>query len=1214
MEYRCVIAGDPAADPDVLLRQLLYQPFSSHEVRQLRHQSLREVIRRDPYRPSLHTPDSSQSDTAHAASLRPATSTAANDGGGEGQLVSDARQILTVFNPSMPTVDISITFDLVTRPAQLAAMLSPSHHTRAATWVVSAPVPNHAQRKSHTRYTYATNQHDCAHASRTPSHHARRTAHRDGSSHLLLPHVIVLVVHPFHLAAVARLRWLWLPALHAAASAAAPRPPMSTEHWATAFSAVHAGSGSAAAAASAVSPVVILVSHRCDLLHSALAARPTVTFSPIDNTLAPVAHALGAKAYAEVAALIWDDRIDELRLAVARACVGELSDWPIVSVEAMRMVRQESVRRAWAEMPERLAADSADIGDDNDDKDKADSKVEVEATVVAGPPPSRQQKQLDEVATKTDDANSDIPLGQKIAGETIVVCEGRVNTTYMSDHRAQVHDSMMKPMCDTNNVPPITADNEENATHDAYDTKCNPLQINHTAGAHVSPMEHVANNAPHSHSHSALPHGGHALHSSSAAEPHISRLAKEAKENDVVTSLSQRQTSSSQWTWRRHPRTGRVFFVHRRTRHTQYRRPASYDGHEPPMDVDDVHVHSRTSVLARSLERSRAVGEETLGLLPHTPLLDTMHHEAAVHEGDSILCLRKEKTEETHTMRRRESVPLQQAIPMATSTTEEEAKRASPSAAIASAPSAISTVATSAVKKTAEDTCATVLLARDTTSPLTHAASCAHLPAASAGDEPPSKQPVSLDTLRESCAQAEKAIAHDAATLRQLRRLRASLTDWVDARSEVMTRASTALARLVSRVDLDTNSRNVSGVIAHSDAEELVFGDRLVLPMSTHKTRARLHDSTLYFERRASDTAALTRDRRVARRLLACVQRASRLCNNSDADEDEDERTDSTCSDCSAAANAPAAHDSRVEDGWMFHVCLPLSTCCAWKRASSYEAHMSRPGGWNAVNRRCCLWHAVMDSPYYMATARDTAALMQPCEHVQQGDGDALAALPTSPRAAAALLLAYGSAHVYVWQTHCTHAPPAGSQVVLDRCTHKLSSHSSSLSSSSSSTTSLSSAEDRLRRPRSRRSTSQPHARMSVDVKEASELARRSSCGDELAEAHTRCAASDGCDTPPASVLTWEDWLRAQMKVWALVWWCHDNVVDEKVSANWTHVPTYHAGCVCSNADGKHECAGSVEMVSRVWCDVQRAVCAHAAHMPSDFVALVAATDLRRFV
>ncbi|ORC87728.1 uncharacterized protein TM35_000201370 [Trypanosoma theileri] len=71
--------------------------------------------------------------------------------------------------------------------------------------------------------------------------------------------------------------------------------------------------------------------------------------------------------------------------------------------------------------------------------------------------------------------------------------------------------------------------------------------------------------------------------------------------------------SFSVWTYRRHPKTNRLFYVNRSTKKSQYRRPEDYDGEEPVLTLEE-HVEAERARQAQ-LQRERELQREHEELL-----------------------------------------------------------------------------------------------------------------------------------------------------------------------------------------------------------------------------------------------------------------------------------------------------------------------------------------------------------------------------------------------------------------------------------------------------------------------------------------------------------------------------------------------------------------------------------------------------------------------
>jgi hypothetical protein len=324
MEYRCYVVGDTVTEPGALLRRLLYLPFLEQEERKLRQQSL------------LFT----RSEEAKGTHAYPMAVSLPN--------LQDARVAAITFpNPSMPSVDVTVQFAAITDRRDFErVMLSHYSASSARRGFTRSP------RRSSPSQVSSFQDLMSSEASSLPG-----GAH--GVALQAPPHAIVITFNPFSMSSFSKLRVEWVHSLrvlrqqrqqlvNSAAHQQQQQQQLSKRSTSSTFpvSSVPASPLTPGYPVESVEsfPVVLLVATRMELLRDTMEATPSVHV-PSSLDVTEVARALQAQVYAEVGT-DWDESIDVLRAAIARACMGELTNAPLVTYNAAYGARQASIAHA----------------------------------------------------------------------------------------------------------------------------------------------------------------------------------------------------------------------------------------------------------------------------------------------------------------------------------------------------------------------------------------------------------------------------------------------------------------------------------------------------------------------------------------------------------------------------------------------------------------------------------------------------------------------------------------------------------------------------------------------------------------------------------------------------------------------------------------------------------------------------------------------------
>lgn len=563
MEYRCIIAGDPVAEPGALVRRLLYFQLPRHEEQRRLWHSLHAVRVEEATAAALSARTLGASPSAAAAGM----TISPPEGLGAASSVAAASYVLRMPNPSMPSVDITIRFVIVTDPGELAQILSNAPTT-------ASPFSSALGR----------------------SLGSVSAAH----SHLRHPHAIVLLYNPFTIHSFSRARLEWGHVLEkcqirtVVPPSSASFPPLA---GAGSFAAASAGGASAALRASSrslppfpardplspLSPIspseqssevshssLLLCGTRIELLRQALEATPSIA-RPTPSEIAEVTQRLQVKAYVEVNAY-WDDTIDGLRLAIARACVGELLELPPVDFNAVFVVHQGSTNHAIADMQVDPDDDFARVGEGEWGEEWAMAS-EVNTTFAATEEAAVASAVV-EVGSEHDNEDPHARYG----GGFIPLVEESENAAKPTPHVVTFKDEQDAKLAQENAAAKPGELQKKKKKESAPTRQPSPIR---------SPKDAVEESSSHhtpselSPLHGGKPHLTHALPTVVPVWDSPAGHTEEAAKPERATAWRAKKTSV--WTWRQHPVTHRLYYVHRASRHTQYERPADYDGKEVPV-------------------------------------------------------------------------------------------------------------------------------------------------------------------------------------------------------------------------------------------------------------------------------------------------------------------------------------------------------------------------------------------------------------------------------------------------------------------------------------------------------------------------------------------------------------------------------------------------------------------------------------------------------
>lgn len=590
MEYRCYILGDAIAEPGAVLRRLLFDPFPESEQRALTRRTLLQV----------------RADEAKSATAAPA-----GGGGGGGSVHATSMAVsvpdlnaprsgaVTLPNPSMPSVDITVQFGVMTEPRELERVM-------LGHYAASASGAGGLGRSPRRRATSpgSTSGRDVGGGAGVFSETSSLTHHGAAATGLALrapPDALVLVFNPFSLASFLRLRVEWAHALRGLrqqrqaqldylhthqqqqqlyqsnSSVVLPRNASTATLMGSPLHVGHgkghaAGTAAAAAmfaatptAASPLSPAfpmdamegfppVLLVGARMELMREAMEATPSIRL-PSSRDVAEVAQGLQAPVYLEVGT-DWDDTVNVLRAAIARGCMGELAAAPAVAFDAAYQARQGTIARAMEEV-QANPWEEDEAGDDG-------------TTFSAGANGSLVRPPVISLLGPHGGADG----GEAVRSATAAGGEGRDASAgtpqEMPDAGAPLHGA------------PCESEPAERGQPRPGDAVADDLGVDrHSSRASLRASSRGSSSSS----------ARSDTRSADVAERLESPLRGRELRRHLVHALAplclppareSAPAAKSTWTWRLHPRSGRLFYVVRATGKAQYARPADYDGPPPP--------------------------------------------------------------------------------------------------------------------------------------------------------------------------------------------------------------------------------------------------------------------------------------------------------------------------------------------------------------------------------------------------------------------------------------------------------------------------------------------------------------------------------------------------------------------------------------------------------------------------------------------------------
>ncbi|KAK7196221.1 hypothetical protein NESM_000557700 [Novymonas esmeraldas] len=639
MEYRCYIVGDAVAEPGALLRRLLHQSFPAAEQRTLAQHSL------------LHIRTEEMRGT-HAYSMAVSLP----------EMCGPRAGSLTLPNPSMPSVDVTVQFAVITEPRELERVML-GHYT-AADALTGGPGRS-PRRRPASPMSSSSREFVSSEASSSATHGGAVAV---GPALHAPPHAVVLLFNPFSLSSYSRLRLTWVHSLRVlrqhrqaqadyhvhqqhvshtsaflardaamrAAGVGSTRQRSAPHSVGAVFAAATSSAGSPLSPALPLSdveafPSVLLVATRMELTREAMEATPSIRL-PSSLDVAEVAQSLQAPVYLEVGT-DWDDTVDGLRAAVARGCIGELGDAATVTANATYRARLCTVARA-------MEAASSASGDGVEDV------VEGEADVVAG---------AAEAAAALVAPVAPVAPVAAAAAEEGEDGGAAVDTLSIGARSSSA--------CVSSPPSPSSSTLSAVAGSDSEDTR--PQHSSSGAAARDAPLRgrQLRRHLVHALAPLLLPDpavtpagdGG-------ASRTRTATLAPCDEETPAAAAVAAAAVRSA-WTWRRHRRTGRCFFVERVSGRSQYTRPTEYDGPPPPSeaDADGTSAAARLRDVESSAEeapRRPAVGETTFSstALVQPPPLPVVPS-AAGQDGGAGVC----SQEDVGVWRQRQQVELRRA-------------------------------------------------------------------------------------------------------------------------------------------------------------------------------------------------------------------------------------------------------------------------------------------------------------------------------------------------------------------------------------------------------------------------------------------------------------------------------------------------------------------------------------------------------------------------
>ncbi|KPA76263.1 hypothetical protein ABB37_08001 [Leptomonas pyrrhocoris] len=591
--------------------------------------------------------------------------------------LQDARAAsLTLPNPSMPSVDIAVQFAAITDAHEFERVML--RHDKPAS----------ANRSFSRGLRRSFSSPVSSYQDFISSEVSLPLSDAHGVALQAPPHAIVLLFNPFSTCSFSKLRVEWVHVVRFLRQQRQQLMHSTTQHEQSQKLSTAAAFHGAAMPSSPLLPgypaesvesfpVVLLVATRMELMGDAMEAMPSIHVpSLLDVT--EVAQALQAQAYVEVGTN-WDESIDLLRATIARACMGELANAPLVTYNAAYGARQASVARAieavqmdpYGEeeegegvaaaaaaatvgvgVPLTNAAPSASVREakasssmaahGNGDAgaaptpDAANSEKDVEEAEEEERTPTRPRNMGEEHHTGEDvdkkeqrrrlkGADSSFNSASASASASVLTAAG---TTEPDERRERVASEMNTSDVGTRSADPSSfveqEEKEENACGEGVGAKLPSSTVRESIAPEASmPGRRLRRDLATSLALLVAPdaekagadrggepqQGKRELSSPPSPPPLLSQLNQPqaaptttttataaAAATDVASSTPEevegrkarehhRRTrgasSSSKWTWRRHPLTSRIFYVHRASGKSQYDFPDDYDG--PPL-------------------------------------------------------------------------------------------------------------------------------------------------------------------------------------------------------------------------------------------------------------------------------------------------------------------------------------------------------------------------------------------------------------------------------------------------------------------------------------------------------------------------------------------------------------------------------------------------------------------------------------------------------
>ena len=637
--------GDAVTEPGALLRRLLHQPFPEAEERALQQQSLLFI----------------RSEEAKGTNAYPMAVSLPN-------LQEPRSASLTLPNPSMPSVDITVQFAAVTDPREFERVML-AHYKLSTANRSFARNPRRSFSSPISSYQDLLS----SDVSSVPN----------GAYGVALqapPHAVVLAFNPFSTCSFSKLRVEWVHALRVLRQQCQQLANASAQQQHTKRSTSAALVGSSVPASPLTStflaesvetfPAVVLVATRMELMRDAMEATPSIHV-PSSLEVTEVARALQAQAYVEVGTN-WDESMDVLRVAIARACMGELTNAPLVAYNAAYGARQASITHALETVQqdpygEREEATTMMNGNDDNSSSGTEKNARDPAAALAASGGQRS----DSVAVQDDAGVRAEECERREGGRAAVAAEetrggetaakrGIAEKTHEQEQRqkdevvddeqqtTKLRDASLNSDSADNNRAEKRQGREEGADSSGAVPNASDAAVNTTAviqtGEPTSPKSPMRGRQLRRHLVTALAplvapedkksgadgvsrqsstdFASSAPTSTQATTPEAAATAADAAPASTsdghakrhrhrhsaslsATAEDKRRRASARWTWRRHPRTGRVFYVDRTTRKSQYDCPADYDG---PLVTTDITTTTTTTAAAAAA--AAAAGEQ----------------------------------------------------------------------------------------------------------------------------------------------------------------------------------------------------------------------------------------------------------------------------------------------------------------------------------------------------------------------------------------------------------------------------------------------------------------------------------------------------------------------------------------------------------------------------------------------------------------------------